>query len=241
MIKNLSKFLGVGILVGGIPYAQGTEFMGGDLTATIGVVSNYFFRGVTQTDDDAAIQGSIDWKHDSGFYIGTWLSNIDFGSEQDASVEIDIYTGYDIEMGEIGLGVNTIYYAYPDAGSNDAKDAGELDYWEIGGSASWRWVNAGLQYTVWGETSNAPFNNGDLYFYGGLDFEPLESWGIGLKIGRYEFDDGDDYTHWSATISREAGNFGTFSVNYEQTNGDDGDIPADTDDPKFWVGWNITF
>ena len=64
-----------------------------ELSANIGVTSNYLWRGVTQTDDGAAIQGGIDWSHDSGFYLGTWASNIDWGVGS-SGVEVDFYGGY---------------------------------------------------------------------------------------------------------------------------------------------------
>ncbi len=41
-------------------------------SANIGVVSNYMWRGVTQTGDQAAVQGGLDVAHESGFYAGTW-------------------------------------------------------------------------------------------------------------------------------------------------------------------------
>ena len=52
-----------------------------ELSANLGVQSNYYFRGITQTDDKAAVSGGIDYAHDSGFYLGTWLSNVDFGRQ----------------------------------------------------------------------------------------------------------------------------------------------------------------
>src|SRR5690242_19837831 len=54
------------------------------LTGNIGFFSQYIFRGLTQTDRDPAAQGGFDYSHSSGFYLGTWASNIswlrDFGS-----------------------------------------------------------------------------------------------------------------------------------------------------------------
>ncbi len=49
-----------------------------ELSANAAVTSNYIWRGVTQTADQAAGQGGIDWGHDSGLYAGTWVSNVDF-------------------------------------------------------------------------------------------------------------------------------------------------------------------
>ena len=60
----------------------------------VGVVSDYIFRGVSQTGEDPAIQGGVDLTSGS-FYAGAWASNVDFGDKTDA--EIDVYGGYRTE------------------------------------------------------------------------------------------------------------------------------------------------
>jgi len=55
-------------------------------SGTVTAVSDYDFRGITQSAQDPAIQGSIDWAAESGLYLGAWASNIDFGNEFDADV-----------------------------------------------------------------------------------------------------------------------------------------------------------
>ena len=47
-----------------------------EITANIAAVSDYMFRGVSQSSN-AAIQGGMDYANESGFYAGTWMSNID--------------------------------------------------------------------------------------------------------------------------------------------------------------------
>ena len=49
-----------------------------EVTANAAVTNNYIWRGVTQTQDQAAVQGGVDWAGGPGFYAGTWLSNVDF-------------------------------------------------------------------------------------------------------------------------------------------------------------------
>lgn len=57
------------------------------LTMNIALVSNYIFRGLTQTNNKPAVQGGIDYAHGSGFYVGTWLSNISWYTDQNAGVK----------------------------------------------------------------------------------------------------------------------------------------------------------
>ena len=104
-----------------------------ELSANLGVVSNYYFRGVTQTGDAAAVQGGIDYNHESGFYLGTWASNVDFSGDDEAldtngdgnldtvisgsskaDVEIDLYTGFGGDIGDSGFGYDPVFV--PDDG-----------------------------------------------------------------------------------------------------------------------------
>ena len=91
------------------------------LSANVGLTSNYLWRGVSQTDDGAAISGGIDYAADSGFYVGTWASNVDFGD--DASYELDFYAGFSGELPDgFGYDVGYIYYAYPDSAESDSAN-----------------------------------------------------------------------------------------------------------------------
>ena len=57
---------------------------GNALTANVGFASQYIFRGLTQTNGKPAIQGGADYAHASGFYLGTWISNISWYTQQNA-------------------------------------------------------------------------------------------------------------------------------------------------------------
>eukprot|EP01022_Parablepharisma_sp_SALTPOND_P017905 TRINITY_DN290_c0_g2_i1.p3 TRINITY_DN290_c0_g2~~TRINITY_DN290_c0_g2_i1.p3 ORF type:complete len:287 (-),score=119.93 TRINITY_DN290_c0_g2_i1:1632-2492(-) len=88
------------------------------LSGNLGVVSQYVFRGTTQTNEKPALQGGFDLNHDNGLYAGVWLSNISWISDTNpaasASLEADIYGGWkpafnDWLNGDIGV----LHYAYP--------------------------------------------------------------------------------------------------------------------------------
>lgn len=88
------------------------------LTFNLGMYSNYIFRGINYSSGPA-LQGGIDWAHSSGFYLGTWFSNLDpdlYGqttTQKGNHVENDFYAGY-AHTFENGFGVNVLgnYYAY---------------------------------------------------------------------------------------------------------------------------------
>jgi uncharacterized protein (TIGR02001 family) len=94
--------------------AQDTAPSDFDVTATITAVSDYRFRGLSLSDRDPALQGSVEVSHSSGFYVGTWGSTIKGTS---ADVEVDLYGGWRGKAGAIDLDAGAVAYVYP--GSSD--------------------------------------------------------------------------------------------------------------------------
>lgn len=92
------------LLVAGAASAEGS------LSYNVAVTSDYVWRGVTQTDENAAIQGGIDYANGM-FYAGAWASNVDFGGEAD--YELDLYAGIKPTAGDFTFDLGVIYYAYP--------------------------------------------------------------------------------------------------------------------------------
>lgn len=83
------------------------------VTANIGAVSTYVYRGLKQTG--AAAQGGLDWASDSGFYVGTWASNVDEGDQGQNGLEIDAYAGWAGTVGKVDLGAGYTGYFYTNA------------------------------------------------------------------------------------------------------------------------------
>jgi len=94
------------------------------LSANISVVSNYIWRGLTQTDNRPAIQGGIDYTHESGLYLGNWNSNItwvaDEGYANNSHFEMNFYAGLKKEWLGSGFAsdIGFIQYYYPSSGTN---------------------------------------------------------------------------------------------------------------------------
>lgn len=110
------------------------------VTSTWTLTNDYDFRGNSQSAKDPAIQGSVDYAADSGWYIGAWGSNVDFGPGTDVDLEVDVYTGFS-GTSEAGLGydVGVVYYAYP--------DESDFDYLEAYGSVSKDWFKGKLWFS----------------------------------------------------------------------------------------------
>jgi uncharacterized protein (TIGR02001 family) len=84
-----------------------------EVSSTINLTSDYTFNGVSQTGNDPALQASLDYTADSGFYSGTWASNVDFGSAEDTHLEWDVYAGRQFQLIEkVALDVGIAYYTY---------------------------------------------------------------------------------------------------------------------------------
>lgn len=88
-------------------------------TANVNVVTDYYFRGLTQTWGGPAIQGGFDVNHTTGLYAGFWASNVSGNQYAGGSLETDWYGGYNYKLGEdVTLGAGLYYYWYPGANVN---------------------------------------------------------------------------------------------------------------------------
>lgn len=87
------------------------------LTGNAGLFSDYRFRGYTQTGYGPAFQGGVDFAHKSGFYVGSWNSNVEQSLYNGASLEMDLYGGYKMNAGPVGLDFGYLHYFYPKSGA----------------------------------------------------------------------------------------------------------------------------
>ncbi len=84
-------------------------------SATATGTSDYVFRGISQTDNDPTIQGSIGATYGM-FYAGAWASGLDWTNlfgDPDAQIEIDCYGGFKPTWGKATFDLGVIYYTYP--------------------------------------------------------------------------------------------------------------------------------
>jgi uncharacterized protein (TIGR02001 family) len=117
------------------------------LTGNMAIVSDYRFRGISQTFGQPAIQGGIDYSHASGFYLGNWDSNVSGNSYNGgAGIEMDFYGGFKKAFGDFGFDVGLLQYYYPSAlvgGTNTKYDTLE-GYLAV----SWKWLSAKYSMTT---------------------------------------------------------------------------------------------
>ena len=112
------------------------------VSGNLSIVSDYRFRGISQTFLEPAIQGGIDYSHPSGFYLGNWNSNVSGLVYTDGSIEMDFYGGYKFPVGPVSLDLGLLQYVYPGAKASGVK----YDTLEAYIGASWKWFT--LKYSV---------------------------------------------------------------------------------------------
>ncbi len=153
--------------------AVAEEDFPGEFSANVAMTTDYVFRGISQTDNAPAIQGGFDWAHDSGFYVGTWASNVDFGE----SIELDVYGGFGGDFNGISYDIGGLYYLYP----GSADDGAELDFFELYGSLGYDFeiiaVGADIAWSP-----DYTTESGDAFYFGGTASIPLP-FGFGLDGG----------------------------------------------------------
>lgn len=133
MQKQLLTSALAGVLLSG-------PILAAEITANAGLVSEYLFRGVPQTDGKAAAQGGLDATWDSGLYIGTWASSVRSADSLDGTdfidgtngMEIDLYGGWGGESGDFSYALGATYYTYTDKFDDD--------YYEANLSGGWKWL-----------------------------------------------------------------------------------------------------
>ena len=137
--------------------ALGEEKNSYTLTGNASLVSDYRFRGLSQTSEQPAVQGGVDFNHESGFYLGTWVSNVSNHQYPGASIEWDIYGGYKFTpIEDVGLDLGLIHVAYPGGKSTSttttfASRAGTTTYpdtTELYIGASYQWFSVKYNYSL---------------------------------------------------------------------------------------------
>ncbi len=98
------------------------------IAGNFGLVSDYRFRGISQTTEKPAAQGGFDLAMKSGLYLGTWASNVnDWANTEGNGMEIDFYGGFKGSLPmDFGFDIGLIAYQYPGTTANPKQNTREL-------------------------------------------------------------------------------------------------------------------
>ena len=219
------------------------------LSANVSVANNYIWRGLTQTTNEPAVSGGIDYASDSGFYAGTWASNVQYAADDVYSYEHDVYFGYAGEAGDISYDVGYLYYNY--------DDVAEYDFGEIYGTIGYGGFSVSL-YVLANTEADEKLYDEDSMVIGELDFDfgsttyisldygfALESGTeIGLHVGSHQGDFSEsfngvpgDYRDFNVSIAKDG-----FAFMISTTDLDDSGADAtDNDSIKYTVSYSVDF
>ena len=185
-----------------------------EVTITVTAVTDYNFRGISLSANDPALQGSIDWAHDSGFYAGAWASNIDSGDDVDGDIEVDLYVGFAGSINDdLGYDVGLVYYTYPDSDDID-------EYPEIYAGLSYKQFDIKQWYT----NDSSGYDLDGFYTEVNGTFELPANFGLALHAGYSYGDafDGTEYYDYSIGVTYTLGHF-DLGLSYVDTSLDKND------------------
>lgn len=196
------------------------------LTGSLALTSDYLFRGISQNDQDLALQGGVEYAHASGFYLGAWGSNVSWLSDLSAagtpvsnSVELDVYAGWRGNLTDtvkLDAGLYTYYYPgdYPSGFTRPYTTEAF-----VGVSAS----IVSLKY--WHSVTNLfgfydSKNSG--YLDASLNYEFAPTWTLNAHAGRQRVKNNSiaSYTDWKLGVTKAFDGGWSLAVAYFDTNAD---------------------
>lgn len=199
--------------------AQAAPGLTGNLTLT----NNYIWRGVTQTNDQAAVQGGADYDFGNKLSIGAWVSNVSNGSPVANGTELDLYGSYKIELGKgMNLDVGGVQYKY-----NSQVDQ---DFLEAFAKFSVNDLVIAGYYTI---NKQGTDKDHDLYLMAGYNLDLGKSRSLSFQAGHYDYDDSNftDYSHLRVAFTK-----GEFTAAVDKN-----DIDGLAGRARFTIAWSKAF
>lgn len=181
-----------------------------EVTGNVALTSDYVFRGVSQTSENPAISAGVDATF-GDFYAGGWASNVDFGDETDA--EVDLYGGWRSELSGWALDLGGVAYLY-----TSQPDGADYDYVEFKAAAS----RAVGPVTIGGAVFYSPdfFGASEdeaTYLEANAAFSPADRWTLSGAVGRQWVSSDLDYNTWNLGAAYQLTDNLSVDVRYHDT------------------------
>lgn len=190
------------------------------ISANVSLVSDYQYRGYSQSNENIAIQGGFDYAHSSGLYVGVWGSSIDWLDKGGA--EVDLYVGFSNDIGDTDFSydVGVLQYFYP-GGEVGGEDPDTTEAY-IG--VGWKFLSFKYSY-AFTDLFGLPDSDGSEYYDLSADFDIGAGFALGAHVGRQKIEGGTSYNDWKVGVSKDFVGL-TFGLDYVDTdidNDDNGD------------------
>jgi uncharacterized protein (TIGR02001 family) len=170
----------------------------------VAAVSDYRYRGISQTRLRPALQGGVDYVHNpSGLYVGAWASTIKWIKDAggDGNVELDLYAGKRGQFAEFAYDVGVLTYVYASnalpVSANTTELYGQLGY----GPAYVKYSYATTNLFGFADSKNSG------YLDAGANIDAGDGWTLNLHAGRQQVrhNDAASYTDWKLGVTRDFG------------------------------------
>jgi uncharacterized protein (TIGR02001 family) len=215
------------ILLGMLTLGQASDW---STSGNLALTSDYVFRGITQTDTGPALQVGVDVNHSKGFLAGAWVSNVDKDSYANASMEVDLYIGWNTTLGAGGTDFTfkALRMNYPgtDFSDNNTNEFSAYFGRQVGLAS----LSVGATY------SNDSFGLGKYRYLDGSVSMPLGPTTIGLHVGMNDFDNivDLDYMDYSLSVSGDVAGLG-LSLTFSGTDAEDAGYNPDFCDDRIFL------
>ena len=237
-------------LVSGAVFAQAAPAT--TLTYNVGVVTDYRYRGITQSRNEAAVQGGVDYAHKSGFYVGAWASTIKWiadysysggaktGTDISGNMELDVYGGYKFDLAkDVTMDVGFLRYQYvgntlEKTGGTARSNYGDANTNEVYTAITMGPITAKYSYSL-GDLFGYIDSKGSGYFDLSANFEVIPTWTVTPHFGRQTVTAARynaSYNDMALTVTKDLGKGLSASLGYYGTSAEISNYSS-TFDAKF--------
>jgi uncharacterized protein (TIGR02001 family) len=202
----------------GIASAQQAAAPASPVAGNMSLVTDYRFRGISQTLGRPAIQGGFDYAHPSGVYLGNWNSNVsEAAGYPGGNLEMDFYGGWKKTFGDFGVDVGLLEYYYPGSKAegtygfgpltnpnSTATNSGTVHNSEFYVGGSWKWLTVKWFY-AFSDYFMVPDTKGTNYLDLSGSYDMGGGWGVVGHVGHlkaHNFSDAD-YTDYKLGVTKD--------------------------------------
>ncbi len=212
-------------------------------TSSVTLTSDYRYRGLTQTMQRPAIQGSFDYTYRGGLYLGAAGSNVSTIVYPKAVLEMDFYGGYRFTRGPLSFDLGGIYVFYPSSNvlllnpqTGKSKRSKPIANFDLNASAAWKWLT--LKYS---HSTTDFYGAPDTSNTGYLDLTATKTfqggWGLAAHYGHQWMRNWKDaaYDDWRLGVFKDIKGF-VLGLDYIDTNAKDAVYLYSDDDRSMNIG-----
>lgn len=223
MSKFSTALMTAGLMAAGVSVHAEEAKSAVTVSGSAAFTTDYLFRGVSQTSNNAAVQAAMTFSHESGAYFTAWGSSVS-GANLGGGIELDTLLGYAGKVGEVGYDVGVMRYNYPGFSAEtylpgSAVVAGfDPDYDEAYASVSFKGAKLGVAFSP-----DYYFESGE-FTYAFLDYSvTVADIGLLAHVGMNSFEDAammtkalalsatntdDSYMDYKVAVSKTVGGVG---------------------------------